>query len=837
MLAAGETRAIDFKMSKTAISVDAIEVFATMAAEETTPVAFTTIGKAQLQNQLGSRDLPLALNMTPSTYATAAGGGAGDSRISVRGFSQRNTAVMVNGVPVNDMENGWVYWSNWDGLGEAATSIQLQRGLSAVNLAIPSIGGTLNIITDPTAPAFGFSYKQEFGFGGTEPDGSWTPNRNLLKETFVLNSGRIGKFGLTASGVRKTGAGMYEGFFGGEATWTDAWSYYVAAAYEINDRNRMEFYAVGAPQQHGQNVFALNIGSLSHDFARSLEDYDPAALARFAENPRGRTGSPNVHPVSSSYGGLQYASTGPNRGLKPRHDPNYINERENYFHRPQINLNWYSKLSDGLTLATVAYHSGGDGGGTGTYGAGGNAVFRYDHGQRVPDWDATIAKNRARADGSSGFILRNSVNNQWTIGAISKLRKEFSGGWSGEAGIDWRRAEIEHYREVRDLLGGRYYVDGGSAFWSESESRRGLGDKIHYHNTNRVDWIGMHVQGERSTPHGSIFGMFGLARNSYALTDHFKRAAPGSSRELGLESGELSGFQVKGGIQRNVTHAWSVFGNAGYVSKVPVYDVVIDDIRSVVNADPKNESFLLLRGGGPLRSTDRRTSFDVSLYSTTWKDRSYNVFVRNIDGEGNDGLVNLLGVDARHLGAEAQAAYLPHELLRLDIAASVGNWKYIDDVTGQYASDDRRTVERYAFHIENLKVGDAPQMQFAYSASIFPSAGLHLQAAGRTYANHYAGFSPFSRRSPNDRKQSWKAPGYTVFDLHLSYRMNDIVPVWKGGDFRVFANVFNLFDTVYVQDATDNSRFNGWDGDHDADDAEVFLGYPRNLHIGLQIGF
>ena len=57
------------------------------------------------------------------------------------------------------------------------------------------------------------------------------------------------------------------------------------------------------------------------------------------------------------------------------------------------------------------------------------------------------------------------------------------------------------------------------------------------------------------------------------------------------------------------------------------------------------------------------------------------------------------------------------------------------------------------------------------------------------------------------------------------------------GDVRVFANVYNLFDTVYVQDAVDNSRFNAFDKDHDADDAEVFLGYPRNLNIGFQISF
>ena len=42
----------------------------------------------------------------------------------------------------------------------------MQRGLSAVNLATPSIGGTMNIITDPAAHERGGKFKQEAGAGG-----------------------------------------------------------------------------------------------------------------------------------------------------------------------------------------------------------------------------------------------------------------------------------------------------------------------------------------------------------------------------------------------------------------------------------------------------------------------------------------------------------------------------------------------------------------------------------------------------------------------------------------------------------------------------------------------
>ena len=125
-----------FVLPLNVIELSDVEVLASRA-DDKTPVAYTTVSKEELEVRLGSQDIPMALNTTPSVYATQQGGGAGDARINVRGFNQRNVAVMINGVPQNDMENGWVYWSNWDGVADAANSIQLQRGLSAVKINKP----------------------------------------------------------------------------------------------------------------------------------------------------------------------------------------------------------------------------------------------------------------------------------------------------------------------------------------------------------------------------------------------------------------------------------------------------------------------------------------------------------------------------------------------------------------------------------------------------------------------------------------------------------------------------------------------------------------------------
>ena len=43
------------------------------------------------------------------------------------------------------------FWSNWDGVADVTSSIQMQKGLSTQNPATPSIGGSMNIVTDAAA--------------------------------------------------------------------------------------------------------------------------------------------------------------------------------------------------------------------------------------------------------------------------------------------------------------------------------------------------------------------------------------------------------------------------------------------------------------------------------------------------------------------------------------------------------------------------------------------------------------------------------------------------------------------------------------------------------------
>lgn len=316
-----------------------------------------------------------------------------------------------------------------DGVGDATSSIQAQRGLSAVNLATPSIGGTMNIISDPTSQKFGVKLKQKFESG------------SFFKSTLQASSGMIGDWAFNAVAVRKTGSGIIN------KTWTDAWAYYFGASWNINTKNRLELYAI-APQRHGQNSYRQNIGfyskQLAKDFGKELNGYDPAAMTKFFEVDRKY--NENWSKVSSTYTGQQWFQG----GAQDRFDPEFINERENYYHKPQINLNYYSQLSNVVSVYTTAYYSGGRGGGSGTLGS---LVWDYSLPSRIVNYDATITRNKANATGSRG-ILRYSVNEQDQWGVYSKALFKLSNYMTAAVGVDWRTASIRHFREVRDLLSG-----------------------------------------------------------------------------------------------------------------------------------------------------------------------------------------------------------------------------------------------------------------------------------------------------------------------------------------------------------------------------------------------
>lgn len=155
-------------------------VINSVRATSTTPVTYSNLTKADIQNSDQGKDFPFLLNMTPSTVISSdAGNGVGYTGIRIRGIDPTRVNVTINGIPLNDGESQGVYWVNLPDLASSTQNVQVQRGVGTSTNGAASFGASVNVRTN------NLSEKKYtfFNVGG----GSF----NTFRTTLAVGSGRL----------------------------------------------------------------------------------------------------------------------------------------------------------------------------------------------------------------------------------------------------------------------------------------------------------------------------------------------------------------------------------------------------------------------------------------------------------------------------------------------------------------------------------------------------------------------------------------------------------------------------------------------------------------------
>ncbi|MGB8373912.1 MAG: carboxypeptidase-like regulatory domain-containing protein [Salegentibacter sp.] len=598
-----------------------------LAIDRKTPVAVSTIKAADIETKLGNQEFPEILKSTPGVYATKQGGGFGDAELRLRGFNSENIAVMINGVPVNDMENGRVYWSNWAGLSDVTRSMQVQRGLGASKVAVPSIGGTVNIVTKTTDATEGGSVFATTGNDGYQKFGA------------TVSTGRLENgWAATVSASKTTGNGFVDG------TEFTGYSYFLNVAKDITDNQQLSFTMFGAPQRHGQRETRYNI---------------------------------KTYRESES-------------GIKFNGDWGYLNGQvvhiqDNFYHKPQMSLNHYWDISEKTSLSTALYASFGTGGGGGYSGHNLRSIepdTPYRDGYLQPvNLNTVVDENVANgALGSQTMLYASRNDHQW-YGALSTLTTELTPEIDLTGGIDLRYYQGNHFQEVTNLLGGSYWLDQGSNENNPINIAK-VGDKINYHDKGTVLWEGGFAQAEYSNDILSAFVSVAASNTSYKRTDFFNYLDSDPQQETDWVN--FVGYSAKGGANFNIDEHNNVFANIGYFEKAPFFNAVFMNNQNIINDQAKNQKIFSAELGYGYRSTNFRAN--VNVYRTSWQDKT---FTQSFYDRPSDQyyFANILGLDALHQGVELDFNYRPWDVLTITGMASIGDWKWDSNVTDVYIYD------------------------------------------------------------------------------------------------------------------------------------------------------
>lgn len=783
-----------------------------IAQERKTPVAVSTIRASEIVEKLGNQEFPELLNRTPSVYATKSGGGYGDSKINLRGFSSQNIAVMVNGMPVNDMETGKVYWSNWSGIADVTSAMQVQRGLGASKLAIASIGGTINIVTKASDMPESGTVSLAIG------------NDGYNKELVAYNTGKTKSNWSTSLLLSRTSGSMYA-----DGTKFQGYNYYFALGYTPSEKHSFQFMITGAPQWHNQRRYEISIA----DYLKYGSD-----------------GKPN-RKYNSQWGyhnGEEYAL--------------YVNA----YHKPVAMLNWDWNMDSSSTLNTVVYASLGRGGGAKLDDRNISAYRNQDTG--LFDIDRLVQDNAA-AGLVKNYRVKDVNSHDW-YGILSNFNHKLNEHWSFNTGIDARYYKGYHYVVVNDLLGGKYVSDLSnknlttarqiyntvdiSPNYNPFNSRLDpLEDRISYSSNGEVYWGGIFGQVEYSSKKLSAFAQWSSSVQGFQRVDDFLKEGtlaltgkPESAMKTTTGYKTITGYNLKGGLNYNINEYHNIFFNAGYYSKQPLAAAVYPNHKNFLNPNLQNEKILGLEAGYGLKYNGLNVGLNV--YRTSWKDR-YERKDNQKDTDNTRYMVELEGLQEIHQGVEVEANYRINDYVKLNGMFSLGDWYYKGNATARtFLSDNNEeytiksqqalgnTTNQFTTYLDNTKVGETAQLTANLGVTVNPIKNLKFDLNWQYVNDLYAKLdvNTFSNKTSAE-KGVLKLPSYNLFDLGASYKFN----IAEKKTLSLLVNVNNLLDTYYIAESSTNIHATNTSVTYKGVDVNnrVFFGYGRTWNVALKYNF
>lgn len=817
------------KLEIAAHMLNDVVITQSLARTRETPVALSQVNASEIEYKLGNQEFPEVLKTTPGVWTTKDGGGFGDAKTNMRGFQSANVAVLVNGIPINDMEWGGVYWSNWAGLSDVASNIQTQRGLGAAILSAPSVGGTINITTRSTDAEKGGSVWYGMGNDGMN-------NYGVKFSTGLMDNG----WAVTALGSRKWGDGYVQG------TFFNSYNYFINVSKVINEQHQISFTAFGAPQKHNKRSSQDGLTIMGYqDYAKRVMDgespyrYNPT----YGFDLQGQVRSSNL----------------------------------NTYHKPQISLSHTWQINNKSSLSTTVYASFASGGGysgqgRGTYngqnlsnsswyGASNgevNTLFRNADG--TFGYNLIQEMNRASETGSNMIMSQSNNSHKW-FGLVSTYKNEFfDRKLKVTGGIDLRYYIGYHNNKIIDLYDGEYFMDdssrkkvlpANSPVYNNTNTdwvyeKLGVGDVVYRDYDGKTHSEGVYLQGEY-TMFGNKMNMVlsgALSNTSYQRIDHFYYAGAKSDWHNFL------GGTAKFGINFNLDRHNNVFGNVGYISRAPFFSkgVFLSSATSMaVNPNPTNEKIMSYEIGYGYHSP--KFSATVNAYYTKWLDKTTSRSVSLTGASaGEYGSFNMTGVDARHMGVEVNFIWKPAKWVDIEGMVSFGNYEWASNAKGYFYNLQGQPLASLngtmasgimapdhlsaTLNQKGVKVGGSAQTTGSFGVAFRPFKGWRIGADwvmnARNYSDYQISDSSFNPGSDIQVGRPWEIPWGSQVDLAASYSFK-----MAGFNARISGNVYNVFNYNYVVDAWTNATEIGtWENAY-----RVFYSFGRTFSVKLRVNF
>jgi TonB dependent receptor len=768
-------------------------------------------------------------------------------RFRFRGYDNELFSTYMNGVPMENLDNGFTPFGLWGGLNDVMRNREATLGLRTTTFAFGELGGSTNFDTRASHQRKQTSVNYAIS------------NRNYANRLMITHSTGLNKKGwaFTFSGSRRWAT---EGYADG--TYYDGWSFFTAVDKRVNDRHLLSFVAFVTPTENGrQGSSVQEMTEITGDrFYNSFWGYQNgkkrnASVAKTSQpvgilthDWRINEKSTLVTAASFSFGKRSVSGLDWYNAPDPR--PDYYRYLPSYQTNPLYKQQVLDAMRNNVNLRQLNWD--------GFYNANRSSFDVVANANGIAG--NTVSGRRSR------YILEDRIINTTRYSINTTLNTTIGSNIDFTSGLTFQRQNSGYYKEVNDLLGGDFYVDV-----NQFAERILIGDPAanqnDVNNPNRIlkagDKFGYNYDINTTKASGWVqavikfrkIDIFLGGEHSYTRFQRIGNVKSGLFPNNSFGKSKANHFYnhaVKAGITYKFDGRNYLFANGSIMSRAPFFEnaYIAPRQRDFVQDDIKSEGIYAAEAGyimnAPklkLRATGYYTRFTNQVNVLTFYHEDYRNFV-------NYAISN---IGKQHMGIELGVDAKIYKGLSVNAAANIGRYYYNTRQNAVVTLDnDASQLSREVIYSENFRV---PTPQEAYTIGLdyrsprfwfvnvnfnyFSQMWLDFNPIRRTYSA-VEGLDPFSDKWRNIIDQEKLESQYTVDAFAgYSWRMNNRFKSLKKTTYLVFNMGINnlLNNTSIVSGGFEQLRFDYTDRNPEKFPARKFYSYGLNYFASVGVRF
>ncbi|MBU6176745.1 MAG: TonB-dependent receptor [Bacteroidetes bacterium] len=667
-------------------------------------------------------------------------------RFRIRGYENDHFSTFLNGIPMDNLDNGFTPFGLWGGLNDVMRNRDISWGLRNSTFTFGDIGGNTNI----DARASKQRAQTQLSYAAS--------NRNYNNRIMLTHSTGVSKKGwaFTISGSRRWAE---EGYVPG--TYYDGWAFFAGIDKKINRRHLVSLTVFDAPTENGRQGASVQemIDLAGTPYYNPNWGYQNGKKRNVSV---GRTHQPVVifnHEFTirnnTSLTTALSVSSG-NRAVTGFDWYNAADPRPDYYRYLPSYTGLWANSPDWAQADRLA------------------SLMRSDINLRQINWQRLYDVNRSSyttvkdANGIVGndisgnrsrYIVENRIINTTRFNFNSVLNSRIGNHLDLTVGLSYQTQQNHYFKKVEDLLGGDFYVNvnqfaerdfgvgsGVNQFDVDRPNRiLKVGDRFGYDYNLNISRAASWVQGVFKFNKFDFF----LAGNLYATSFYRQgNVRNGIFPSESLGKGTVNNFldyAGKAGMTYKINGRNYVFINGAYLTRAPYFENVYISprTRNAQQSDLQSEEILTGEAAYVLNAPKVRAR--IGGYYTQFR-KGMDIMIFYHDFYQNFVNYAIRGIDRLHFGGEFGIEVKLSPTLTVNAAAAVGRY-YFDSRQQAIVTVDNSAavIGRDIIYMENFKVPSTPMEAYSVSLNYRSPKFWFVSLTGSYFDQSYLSMNPLRR--------------------------------------------------------------------------------------------